>query len=142
MPDDFPKNDGVLSTEQRLNRICEIWNDEFVSEFESLRKAASYTTGDAKTTVSTSVSYLPGRGDVTIDVNATGGARTVTFTPTPIDGQTHTVCKNDASGNAVTVDGGDYNINGAATDAIGTQYLCKTYRFIGGANEWRIISSS
>jgi len=142
MAEEFPKNDGILTTEQRVDRICEIWNDEFISEFTNLRRQSSMSTGDFKTTVSVAANYAPGIGDVTIDVDASGGVRTITFTPTPIDGQTHVVCKNDSSGNAVTVDGGDYNINGSATSSIGTQYLCKIYRFIGGANEWRIISSS
>lgn len=142
MPDQFPKNDGILNDTQRLNRICEVWNDEFISEFENLRKAASYTTGQFKTTVSVDDDYSPGIGDVTIDVDATSGAVTVTLDPSPIDGQQHTICKSDASGNAVTVDGDTYNINGAATDSLGSQYLSKTYRFIGGSGEWRIVSSS
>lgn len=142
MFDQFPKNDGILTDTQRLNRICEIWNDELIPSFETLRKAASYTTGQAKTTISVSTAYFPGIGDVTIDVDASGGAVTITLAASPIDGQQHTVCKNDSSGNAVTVSGNGKNINGAATASIGTQYLSKTYRFIGGANKWRIVSSS
>lgn len=136
MPQEFPK-DAYLTADERLNRINEIW-DDFITEFKVVRNA---TLQDANRTVTVTTDYYPSRNDVTIDCDTSGGNVTVYLDPSPIDGQTHVVTKSTA-GNQVTVDGNGHDINGSATHSMSGHYKTHSYRFLGGIEEWRIISSS
>lgn len=74
-----------------------------------------------------------------INIDATGGARTVTLiSAVGIDGREYIVRKSDASGNAVTVaTTGGQTINGAATAVLAAQYATVRVRS-DGAN-WAIV---
>jgi hypothetical protein len=74
-----------------------------------------------------------------VDVDASGGARTITLpTAVGINGRKYTIRKLDSSGNAVTIDGnGSETINGATTKALSTQYETATI-MSNGAN-WIIL---
>jgi hypothetical protein len=78
-----------------------------------------------------------GENNFHADVDASGGVVTVTFEPAPKHGQRHSVAKADSSGNAVTVDGNGFLINGSATDTLAGQYNVRSYIFLGGSQEWR-----
>ena len=129
-------NPASMAAEDWINAVCRIRLDD-VKQLNELQSKAGYAQGFAKTTTSVSASYQAGITDFFIDVNATSGAVTVTLPPDPLDGTAIYVCKNDASGNAITVDGGALDISGAGTDTISTQYDVVLYIFVTGANEWR-----
>lgn len=78
-----------------------------------------------------------------IDVDASGGARTITLptVATAGDGFIIGVKKTDSSANAVTVDGnGSETIDGATTRTIGFQYAAEFYRCDG--TEWHLESNT
>ena len=56
-----------------------------------------------------------------IQVNATGGNRTITLPP-PIGAVRFRIIKTDSSANTVTVSGNGYLINGSATYVLAAQY--------------------
>ena len=71
-----------------------------------------------------------------IFADATGGAIVVTL-PSPENPIMYNVKKTDASANAVTLDGGTNNIDGATTIAITTQYVSLTPYWDG--TQWWIV---
>lgn len=74
-----------------------------------------------------------------VDVDASGGAKTITLpTAVAINGRVYVIRKSDSSGNAVTIDGdGGETINGAGTKALAAQY--DTYTIISNGTGWDII---
>jgi hypothetical protein len=130
-------NPASMAAEDWINAVCRIRLDD-VKQLNELQSKAGYAQGFAKTTTSVSASYQAGITDFFIDVNATSGAVTVTLPPDPLDGTEVTVVKNDASGNAVTIDGGAYNLNGAGTRSLTTRYQADSLVFVEGAGEWRV----
>jgi hypothetical protein len=91
----------------------------------------AYTTVAADTTLTAS--------HYCVDVNATAAARTITL-PTAVGcaGREYIVCKLDASGNAVTVEGdGAETVNGAANFPLAAQY--DTVAVMSTGAEWRVI---
>lgn len=91
----------------------------------------AYTTANTNTTLDTT--------HYCVDVDASGGARTITL-PTAVgcNGRVYVVRKSDSSGNAVTIDGdGAETINGATTKALSAQYDTATVMSTGAA--WIII---
>ena len=77
--------------------------------------------------------------DYQVNVNATGGTKTITL-PTLASslGREYIISKTDSSTNLVTVDGnGSETINGALTKDISAQY--SSMHIINVSSEWRII---
>lgn len=127
---------GLLA--QVVRQLLIMRNDD-VAELNNLLELRGYQSGFCHSTLSITASYAAGVGDLYIDADATSGAVTVTLHPTPLDGQTHYVAKNDATGNAVTLAGNGHNINGSATLALSSQYDTACVVYMGGAGEWRIL---
>lgn len=119
-----------------IQRIVEIRDDD-VAQLNLLLERASYNTGFAKLTSNFTSDESIGRTNLYNDIDATGGAITITLDASPIDGQTHYIAKNDASGNAVTVDGNGKNINGSASLALSSQYDIMLIVYMGTNGEWR-----
>ena len=80
--------------------------------------------------------YTVTEKDYLVNADATAGAFSVVLQASPGTKREVSVCKVDASGNAVTVSGNGGTINGSATNVLGTQYLCRTYVYTG--TEWRV----
>lgn len=80
--------------------------------------------------------------DDVLTVATAGGAVTVTLPPVSgTRGKVYYIKKTDASANNLTLDGnGSETIDGAATVAWNTQWLCKVVVSTGAA--WLIVSSS
>lgn len=130
----FKTQDDVIPG---LNRISQLRNNDILA-FNQQQQNAGYSTGFLKATKTLSASYAVGINDFALDINATGGAITLTLLASPLDGQQHEISKNDSSGNAVTIAGNGKNINGASTLAIASQYGFKRIRYYGGTGEWRV----
>jgi len=126
---------GIIST---LERIVDIRQDD-ISQLNEQLRSEGYDKGFRRTTASKSSAYSAGENDYVIDVNANSGAVTITLLANPVDGQEHTVIKNDASGNAVTIDANGGTINGSSTISITTQYQGRRLIYIGDA-EWRALT--
>lgn len=130
--------DSINEIIKVIKRIINIRNED-VAEFNELNRIRGYQSGFCHATKSISSAYSAGLNDLYIDVNATGGAVIVTLPASPVDGETHFISKNDASGNAVTVSGNGKNINGSATISTTTRYATHRLVYMGGSGEWRTI---
>lgn len=75
--------------------------------------------------------------DYTILGNATSAAFTETLPAGPMKGEILRVKKIDSSSNAVTISGNGFNIDGASTQAISTQYTAITMQFDG--SQWWVL---
>jgi len=84
---------------------------------------------------SQSADYTASDGDVVL-ADASGGAITITL-PSPSANAWVEVKKTDSSTNAVTVDGGGNNIDGAASFDITTQY--ESYTMVSDGSSWFIV---
>ncbi len=135
--DKYPVFKGQDDVLPGLNRISQLRNND-IAAFNQRSRNANYSAGFLKATKTVAASYSAGIDDFAIDVNATGGARTITLLASPLDGQQHEISKNDSSGNAVTIAGNGKNINGAATLVLAAQYNFARVRYYGGTGEWRI----
>jgi len=88
-----------------------------------------------KNVTSQSADYTASDGDVVL-ADASGGAITITM-PSPSANAWVEVKKTDSSANAVTVDGGGNNIDGAASFDITTQY--ESYTMVSDGSDWFIV---
>lgn len=82
--------------------------------------------------------YIAAAGEL-VTVNATAGAVTINLPAEPVTGSSITVKKTDASGNAVTINGNGFTIDGAATQALAAQWNSQTMVYTGAA--WLITAS-
>lgn len=126
----------ILQTVQDMIRLRE---EEDIPDFTN--QTGRLSRGDVFSTMAdtTSASLTLATTTFHMDADATGGVITITLEPSPANGQTHSVAKTDASGNAVTVDGNGNNINGASTSSLASQYSTEQYIFVAGNSEWRKI---
>lgn len=122
-----------------LQHILQLREEEDIPDFALLENRVNRGNIFSNMTVAVAASTTIGQNTFHVDVDATGGPRTITFESAPFNGQLHSVAKTDASGNAVTVDGDTKNINGSATDSLAAQYDKATYIFVTASDEWRII---
>lgn len=120
-----------------INTIREFRERDIVA-FNNIQQLAGYQAGFRRTTLTKTVNYAVGINDLAIDVDSTGGARTMTLLASPLDGQTHIIFKADVSANNVVVSGNGKNINGSATQSWNTQYIGKIFIFMAGSGEWRM----
>jgi len=122
-----------------LQHILQLREEEDIPDFTNI--TSRLTRGDIFSTMAdtTTASIILATTTYHMDVDATSGVITVTLEPSPVDGQTHSVAKTDAGGNAVTVSGNGKNINGSATSSLASQYDTEQYIFIADNDEWRII---
>lgn len=81
----------------------------------------------------TTYTFLP--ADYAVDGDATGGNFTVNLEAAPVTGQIHVLSKSTAP-NTVTLSGNGKTINGAATQALTTQFTSLTVQYT--STEWRI----
>lgn len=75
-----------------------------------------------------------------LQVSAAGGAKTVYLPPSPTGSRTRRVVKTDSSGNAVTVSGNGYLINGSATYVLAAQYDYVEVEPTGAG--WLVVNAS
>lgn len=122
-----------------LQHILQLREEEDIPDFALLENRVNRGNIFSNMAVAVTASATIGQNTFHVDVDATGGARTVTFESEPFNGQMHSVAKTDASGNAVTVSGNTKNINGSATDSLVAQYDQAIYIFVSASDEWRII---
>lgn len=84
---------------------------------------------------SKTANYTMLAGDALVNVDATGGAVTITLPVTPTVGQVYMVKKVDASANAVTVADSSGTIDNAASVTISTRYQADSFVY-DGTNWW------
>lgn len=77
--------------------------------------------------------------DYTIRADATSGAITMTLPASPTAGRIYNIKKIDSSVNTVTIAGNGYNIDGAASTVIVTQYTNLTIQYDGTSTTWNIL---
>lgn len=139
--DNYPiiLSDDVEDLSRTLREIIRIRNDLDIPSDDNMvnlfNRGILFGSDSLLLTADTTLGSTDGHADV----NATSGVVTVTLSPNPIDKQRHSVAKIDASGNAVTVDGGALNINGAATDTLSSQYDQQWYMYVAVSDEWRKV---
>lgn len=92
-------------------------------------------TGAFSTITTITSNYTASSGEL-VDVDASGGAVTVTLPSSPSASDFVHVSKRDSSSNTVTIDGNGNNINGETSQSIGTQYNAITMYYNG--TEWAI----
>jgi len=136
----FPSFSKESSLLEDLRRVSQIRDDD-ISAIQTMGERQTHYGPFFPATREVSASKAVGLRDYHLDVDATGGAITITL-PAPsqaLKNRQLVITKADSSGNAVTISGNGANINGSSTASISSQYGVKRIHFLPTAGEWREV---
>lgn len=123
-----------------LDEIIEL-RDEDIIEFNNIAENVSFQSSLTPKASSKAIDVLFGEDDYTIALDASGGARVASLPSNPTNGRLCTLIRVNSGINTVTLSGNGKNINGSGTFVLMMQYDSVTVQYIGGSDQWIIISS-
>lgn len=127
--------DLVAEGDNHLRMIKEVLKTTFPSFSRPFRH-------DVATASAASATLTDAEDRSTQDVDASGGARTITLPTSPSAGYEVTVSKSDSSANAVTIArGGSNTINGTTSYTLPRQFSAAKFKYVGGGL-WVVVAST